>query len=165
MEWSLWTRDSEEEVIPTCRELGIGIVPYRPLGKGFFAVGPKVAESLTENDFRRTAPKFQGENLEHNRTAYERVKEMAEKKGCTPSQLALAWVLHQGNDVVPIPGTTKIENFNENIRALSESLTPQEMAELEKIASLIKGERYSEAAMKLSWKYASTPPLSSWKAS
>ncbi|KAK2969050.1 hypothetical protein RJ640_002782 [Escallonia rubra] len=177
LEWSLWTRDSEEEVIPTCRELGIGIVPYRPLGKGFFAVGPKVAESLTENDFRRvcasknpllmqqTAPKFQGENLEHNRTAYERVKEMAEKKGCTPSQLALAWVLHQGNDVVPIPGTTKIENFNENIGALSESLTPQEMAELEKIASLIKGERYSEAAMKLSWKYANTPPLSSWKAS
>ncbi|KAK2966165.1 hypothetical protein RJ640_026816 [Escallonia rubra] len=165
LEWCLWTRESEEEVIPTCRALGIGIVPFSPLGRGFFAVGPKVAESLTENDLRRTLPKFQGENLEHNKTAYERVKEMAEKKGCTPSQLALAWVLHQGTDAVPIPGTTKIENFNENVGAVSVSLTPQEMAELEKIASLIKGERYSEAAMKHSWKYANTPPLSSWKAS
>ncbi|KAK2966160.1 hypothetical protein RJ640_026811, partial [Escallonia rubra] len=165
LEWSLWTRDSEEEVIPTCRELGIGIVPYSPLGQGFFAVGPKVAESVTENDFRRHVPKFQGENFERNKTAYERVKEMAEKKGCTPSQLALAWVLHQGNDVVPIPGTTKIENFNENVGAGSVSLTPQEMAELETIASLIKGDRYPEAHMKLSWKYANTPPLSSWKSS
>ncbi|KAK2966166.1 hypothetical protein RJ640_026817 [Escallonia rubra] len=165
LEWCLWTRESEEEVIPTCRALGIGIVPYSPLGRGFFAVGQKVAESLTENDLRRTLPKFQGENLEHNKTAYERVKEMAEKIGCTPSQLALAWVLHQGNDAVPIPGTTKIENFNENIGAVSVSLTPQEMAELEKIASLIKGERISEVHMKHSWKYANTPPLSSWKAS
>ncbi|KAK2990858.1 hypothetical protein RJ640_002842 [Escallonia rubra] len=209
LEWSLWTRDSEEEVIPTCRELGIGIVPYSPLGQGFFAVSPKVAESVTtENDYRsygvltflicrclllwwceigerpnvfipkhwffmlkivlfffQHVPKFQGENFERNKTAYERVKEMAEKKGCTPSQLALAWVLHQGNDVVPIPGTTKIENFNENVGAVSVSLTPQEMAELETIASLIKGDRYPEAHMKLSWKYANTPPLSSWKSS
>ncbi|KAK3020459.1 hypothetical protein RJ639_047113 [Escallonia herrerae] len=124
LEWSLWTRESEEEVIPTCRELGIGIVPFSPLGKGFFAVGPKVAESLTESDFRRTVPKFQGENFEHNKTAYER--------------LVLAWVLHQGNDVVPIPATTKIENFSENVGGVFVSLTPQEMAELEKIASLIK---------------------------
>ncbi|KAK3016023.1 hypothetical protein RJ639_007342 [Escallonia herrerae] len=148
-EWSLWTRDSEEEVIPTCRELGIGIVSYSPLGQGFFAI----------------APKFQGENFEHNKAAYERVKEMSEKKGCTPSQLALAWVLHQGNDVVPIPATTKIENFNENVVAVSVSLTPQEMAELETIASLVKDDKYPEVYMKKSWKYANTPPLSSWKSS
>ncbi|KAK2983946.1 hypothetical protein RJ640_002891 [Escallonia rubra] len=110
-------------------------------------------------------PKFQGENFEHNKTAFERVKEMAEKNGCTPSQLALAWVLHQGNVVVPIPGTTKFENLDENVRAVSMSLTPQEMAELETIASLIKGDRYSEVQMKISWKYANTPPLSSWKSS
>ncbi|KAK2966168.1 hypothetical protein RJ640_026819 [Escallonia rubra] len=165
-EWSLWTRDSEEELIPTCRELGIGIVPYSPLGQGFFAVGPKVAESVTtENDYRRIAPKFQGENFEYNKTAYERVKEMAEKKGCTPSQLALAWVLHHDNDVVPIPGTTKTENFNENVGAVSVSLTPQEMAELGTIASLVKGDKYPEVYMKKSWKYANTPPLSSWKSS
>ncbi|KAK3014903.1 hypothetical protein RJ639_010002, partial [Escallonia herrerae] len=163
LEWSLWTRESEEEVIPTCRELGIGIVPFSPLGKGFFAIGPKVAENLTSNDFRRTVPKFQGENLQHNTSAYERVKEMAEKKGCTPSQLALAWVLHQGDDVVPIPGTTKIENFNENVGAVYVKLTTEEMAELETIASLIKGERYSGDFLKQSWKFATTPPLSSWK--
>ncbi|KAK3006166.1 hypothetical protein RJ639_016510 [Escallonia herrerae] len=111
------------------------------------------------------APKFQGENFEHNKTVYERVKEMAEKKGCTPSQLALAWVLHQGNDVVPIPGTTKIENFNENVGALSVSLTPHEMAVLETIASLIKGDKYPEVYMIKSWKYANTPPPSSWRSS
>ncbi|KAK2996125.1 hypothetical protein RJ639_029555 [Escallonia herrerae] len=113
----------------------------------------------------QTVPKFQGENLQHNTSAYERVKEMAEKKGCTPSQLALAWVLHQGDDVVPIPGTTKIENFNENVGAASVKLTTEEMAELETIASLIKGERYSGDFLKQSWKFATTPPLSSWKPS
>ncbi|KAI4334824.1 hypothetical protein L6164_013533 [Bauhinia variegata] len=164
LEWSLWTRDVEEEIIPTCRELGIGIVAYSPLGRGFFASGPKVVESFAERDFRKTLPRFQPENLEHNETIFQKVNEMAARKGCTPSQLALAWVHHQGNDVCPIPGTTKIENFNQNIGALSIKLTPEEMAELESYAAAdaVKGERYGAAIA--TWKDSETPPLSSWKA-
>ncbi|OMP05631.1 Aldo/keto reductase [Corchorus olitorius] len=106
-------------------------------------------------------PRFQPENLEHNKRVFERVNEIAAKKGCTPSQLALAWVHHQGNDVCPIPGTTKIENFNQNIGALSIKLTPQEMSELESIAATVKGDRYgSTIATHLQ---SETPPLSSWK--
>ncbi|KAL2531075.1 putative aldo-keto reductase 3 [Forsythia ovata] len=136
LEWSLWTRDVEEEIIPTCRELGIGIVAYSPLGQGFFSYGPKVVETFSERDFRKSLPRFQPENLEHNKSLFERVKDMANRKGCTPSQLALAWVHHQGNDVCPIPGTTKIENFNDNIGALSVKLTKEDMAELESWQSL-----------------------------
>ncbi|KAM7491566.1 hypothetical protein LguiA_034487 [Lonicera macranthoides] len=163
LEWSLWTRDAEEEVIPTCRQLGIGIVPFSPLGSGFFTSGPKLLDGLASNDSRRALPKFQPENLEHNKNLYERVNEMATRKGCSPSQLALAWVVHQGNDVVPIPGTTKIENLNQNIGALSVKLTPQDMSELESIASAdaVKGERLPSMAN--TWKFSDTPPLSSWK--
>uniref|UniRef100_A0A2N9J164 NADP-dependent oxidoreductase domain-containing protein n=1 Tax=Fagus sylvatica TaxID=28930 RepID=A0A2N9J164_FAGSY len=125
LEWSLWSRDVEEEIIPTCRELGIGIVAYSPLGRGFFSSGPKIVENLPNDDFRKYLPRFQTENMEHNKTIFERVNDIATKKGCTPSQLALAWVHHQGKDVCPIPGTTKIENFNENIGALSVKLTPE----------------------------------------
>ncbi|XP_061364804.1 probable aldo-keto reductase 2 isoform X2 [Gastrolobium bilobum] len=146
LEWSLWTRDVEEEIVPTCRELGIGIVAYSPLGRGFLSL-----------------PRFQPENLEHNKTIFERVNELAAKKGCTPSQLALAWVHHQGKDVCPIPGTTKIENFNQNIGALSVKLTPEEMAELESFvaADAVKGDRYTYSIS--TWKESDTPPLSSWK--
>lgn len=114
----------------------------------------------------QTLPRFQAENLEHNKKMYERVNEMARKKGCTPSQLALAWVHHQGDDVCPIPGTTKVENFNQNVAALSVKLTPEDMAELETIASAdaVKGERYGASSMANTWKYSDTPPLSSWKA-
>ncbi|CAL0314670.1 unnamed protein product [Lupinus luteus] len=105
-------------------------------------------------------PKFQPENIKHNKTIFEKVDELAAKKGCTPSQLALAWVHHQGNDVCPIPGTTKIENFNQNIGALSVKLTAEEMAELESLA--VKGDRYESNLA--TWKHADTPPLSSWKA-
>jgi aryl-alcohol dehydrogenase-like predicted oxidoreductase len=163
LEWSLWTRESEEEVIPTCRELGIGIVPFSPLGKGFFSSGPKMVDTLTSDDFRKTVPKFQGENLAHNAKLFERVSEIAAKKGCTTSQLALAWVHHQGDDVCPIPGTTKIENLNSNIKALSLKLTHEEKAELETIASAdaVKGDRY--ANLGATWRFANTPPLSSWK--
>ncbi|XP_027120150.1 probable aldo-keto reductase 2 isoform X1 [Coffea arabica] len=166
LEWSLWTRDAEEEVIPTCRELGIGIVPFSPLGKGFFGGGAKLMENLSSNDYRRTVPKFQGENLEHNMKLLERVGELATRKGCSTSQLALAWVHHQGDDVCPIPGTTKIENLESNIKALSVKLTPEEMAELESIASAnaAKGDRYPPAMMAHTWRFANTPPLSSWKA-
>ncbi|KAJ0969148.1 hypothetical protein J5N97_022025 [Dioscorea zingiberensis] len=163
LEWSLWTRDAEEDIIPTCRELGIGIVAYSPLGRGFFSSGPKMVDNLSERDFRRMLPRFQPENLDKNAIIFERVNEMATKKGCTPSQLALAWVHLQGSDVCPIPGTTKIENLNQNIGALSVKLTPEEMAELESFASadVVKGERYGQVSG--TWRDSETPPLSSWK--
>ncbi|GLT87092.1 hypothetical protein SLE2022_051920 [Rubroshorea leprosula] len=99
LEWSLWSRDVEEEIVPTCRELGIGIVAYSPLGRGFLSSGPSLVENISDQDSRRFLPRFLPENLEHNKHLYEQVKEMATRKGCTPSQLALAWVHHQGNDV------------------------------------------------------------------
>ncbi|GKV21280.1 hypothetical protein SLEP1_g31272 [Rubroshorea leprosula] len=106
LEWSLWSRDVEEEIVPTCRELGIGIVAYSPLGRGFLSSGPSLVENISDQDSRR-----------HNKHLYEQVKEMATRKGCTPSQLALAWVHHQGNDVCPIPGTTKIEKLEPEHRS------------------------------------------------
>ncbi|CAL8083944.1 unnamed protein product [Prunus armeniaca] len=164
LEWSLWSRDVEEDIIPTCRELGIGIVAYSPLGRGFFSSGAKLFENLPNDDVRKYLPRFQAENLEHNKTIFERVSDLAARKGCTPSQLALAWVHHQGNDVCPIPGTTKIENFNQNIGALSVKLTPEELAELESFASAdaVKGDRYQNDFS--TWKNSETPPVSSWKA-
>uniref|UniRef100_A0A7N0TE24 NADP-dependent oxidoreductase domain-containing protein n=1 Tax=Kalanchoe fedtschenkoi TaxID=63787 RepID=A0A7N0TE24_KALFE len=164
LEWSLWTRDVEEEIVPTCRELGIGIVAYSPLGRGFFSLGSKLVESLEEGDFRKYLPRFQPENLKQNQTIFERVNEIAARKGCTASQLALAWVHHQGPDVCPIPGTTKIENLESNIGALSVCLTAEEIAELEALASadVVKGDRYSSSSR--TWKTSETPPLSSWKA-
>nr|KAJ0221240.1 hypothetical protein LSAT_V11C200067500 [Lactuca sativa] len=164
LEWSLWSRDVEEEIVPTCRELGIGIVTYSPLGRGFFSSGPKVLENLEDGDFRKYLPRFQAENIEHNTIMFKKVSDMAAKKGCTPSQLSLAWVHHQGNDVVPIPGTTKIENLEQNIGALSVKLTPEDMAELEAIASAdsVKGGRYGDGIS--TFKDTETPPLSSWKA-
>ncbi|PIA27066.1 hypothetical protein AQUCO_08300036v1 [Aquilegia coerulea] len=164
LEWSLWTRDAEDEIIPTCRELGIGIVAYSPLGRGFLSSGPKMVEELAPNDSRKNLPRFQPENLEHNKVLFDRVNEIAVRKGCTPSQLALAWVHHQGNDVCPIPGTTKIGNLNQNIGALSVKLSPEELAELEVIASddAVKGDRYGRVSR--TWKDSETPDLASWKA-
>ncbi|CAL5337072.1 unnamed protein product [Camellia sinensis] len=162
LEWSLWTRDVEEEIVPTCRELGIGIVAYSPLGRGFLSSGPKLVENFENEDFRKHLPRFQPENMQHNKNMFEGVNEIAEKKGCTPGQLALAWVHHQGSDVCPIPGTTKIANLDQNIGALSVKLTPEEMSELESIASAdeVKGDRYGEGLT--TWKNSDTPPLSSW---
>ncbi|CAL5394388.1 unnamed protein product [Camellia sinensis] len=162
LEWSLWTRDVEEEIVPTCRELGIGIVAYSPLGRGFLSSGPKLVENFANEDFRKHLPRFQPENMQHNKNMFERVNDIAEKKGCTPGQLALAWVHHQGSDVCPIPGTTKIANLDQNIGALSVKLTPEEMSELESIASAdeVKGDRYGEGLT--TWKNSGTPPLSSW---
>ncbi|KAG5560814.1 hypothetical protein RHGRI_003988 [Rhododendron griersonianum] len=143
LEWSLWTRDVEEEIIPTCQELGIGIVAYSPLGRGFLSSGAKMVETLSTDDVRKYMPRFKPENLEQNKQIFEQVSEMAAKKGCTPSQLALAWVHHKGTNVCPIPGTTKIENLKQNIGALAVELTEEEMAELESIASAdaVKGGR------------------------
>ncbi|KAH0992465.1 hypothetical protein GBA52_003948 [Prunus armeniaca] len=164
LEWSLWSRDAEAEIVPTCRELGIGIVAYSPLGRGFFSSGAKFVENLSHDDSRKHLPRFQPENVEHNKTLFEQVSDLAARKGCTPSQLALAWVHHQGNDVCPIPGTTKIENFNQNVGALSVKLTPEELAELESFASAdaVKGDRYPSDFS--TWTNSETPPLSSWKA-
>ncbi|TYI11916.1 hypothetical protein ES332_A09G239800v1 [Gossypium tomentosum] len=163
LEWSLWSRDGEADIIPTCRELGIGIVAYSPLGRGFFSFGPKIVETLSNDDFRKNLPRFQPENMEHNQRLYDRVNEIAAKKGCTPSQLALAWVHNQGDDVCPIPGTTKVENFNQNVGALSIKLTPEEMCELESIAKAdsVKGDRYG--GVLVTHDESETPPLSSWK--
>ncbi|KAL0281709.1 UNVERIFIED_CONTAM: putative aldo-keto reductase 4 [Sesamum radiatum] len=122
IEWSLWARDVEEELIPACRELGVGIVPYSPLGKGFLSSGPKLVQTLAESDYRK---------------------------------LALAWVDHQGDDVSPIPGTTKTEHFNDNLGALSVKLTPEEMTELGELADAVEGER--NVFMKSTWKHADTP--------
>ncbi|XP_063941751.1 probable aldo-keto reductase 2 isoform X2 [Daucus carota subsp. sativus] len=160
LEWSLWSRDVEEDIIPTCRELGIGIVAYSPLGRGFLSGGSDMVASLSNGDFRKHLPRFQAENLEHNKKLFDRVNEIALKKGCTPSQLALSWVHHQGTDVCPIPGTTKIENLMQNIGALSVKLTTEEMAELESIAASVRGDRYSSPAS--TYLNSETPPLSSW---
>ncbi|KAL8172259.1 hypothetical protein V2J09_024063 [Rumex salicifolius] len=164
LEWSLWTRDVEEDIVPTCRELGIGIVAYSPLGKGFFSSGPSMVQNMTKEDFRQYLPRFQPENLAHNKLIFERVSEMASRKRCTAGQLALAWLHHQGDDVVPIPGTTKIENLKQNIGALSVNLSPEEMSELEAFAAAdggVKGDRYEGSFA--TYKNSDTPPLSSWK--
>nr|BDE26430.1 aldo-keto reductase [Dahlia pinnata]BDE26434.1 aldo-keto reductase [Dahlia pinnata] len=161
-EWSLWSRDLEDDIAPTCRELGIGIVPYSPLGRGFLAGGPTLVQNLPDGDTRKEYPRFK--NVEHNKTVFERVNEMAAKKGCTAAQLALAWVHHQGADVVPIPGTTKLVNLKQNIGAFSVKLTPAEMTELESYASsdVVKGDRH--VYMQRTWLNSDTPPLSTWKA-
>ncbi|XP_011084159.1 probable aldo-keto reductase 2 isoform X2 [Sesamum indicum] len=162
-EWSLWSRDLEEEIVPTCRELGIGIVPYSPLGRGFLAAGPSFIQNLSDSDFRKRFPRFKPENLEQNKKIYECICEMATRKGCSPAQLALSWVLAQGDDVCPIPGTTKIENLDQNIGALFVNLTPEEKDELESYASadVIKGDRH--AFMSNTWMNSETPPLSKWR--
>ncbi|KAK8954312.1 putative aldo-keto reductase 2 [Platanthera zijinensis] len=159
LEWSLWTRDVEIDIVPTCRELGIGIVAYSPLGRGFLSSGPKITENLSDQDYRKLLPRFQPENLAKNAAIFERVNEIASRKGCTPSQLALAWVHHQGSDVCPIPGTTKIENFDQNLGALAVKLTPQEMDELEPCVAA-EGDRCPSYMP--TWRNSETPPLSFW---
>ncbi|KAM7266246.1 hypothetical protein ACFE04_004143 [Oxalis oulophora] len=155
---------TNEILLGKVTELGIGIVAYSPLGRGFLSSGPKLVETMSDEDYRKTLPRFQAENLEHNQKMYDRVQEIAAKKACTPSQLALAWVHHQGDDVCPIPGTTKIENLNQNIGALSVKLTSEEISELEAIASdgAVKGGRYPSGFA--SFYDSETPPFSSWKA-
>ncbi|KAJ3675696.1 hypothetical protein LUZ60_004738 [Juncus effusus] len=161
LEWSLWTRDSEEEIIPTCRELGIGIVAYSPLGRGFLSGGAKMVAELSDTDYRKSLPRFQPENLDKNVEIFDRVNSLATKKGCTASQLALAWVHHQGPDVCPIPGTTKIENFKLNVGALLVKLSPDELAELEALAGEVQGGRYLSGMS--TWMNSETPALDSWK--
>ncbi len=149
-EYSLWTRDVEEEILPTCRELGIGFVPYSPLGRGFLTGRFRTVEDLPEGDFRRTSPRFQEENLRQNMRIVERVEQMAKQKGCTPAQLALAWVLAQGGDIVPIPGTKRRKYLEENLGALQVQLSRSDLDEIREAfpAGMAAGERYPEQAMK-----------------
>ncbi|XP_034706134.1 perakine reductase-like isoform X2 [Vitis riparia] len=158
MEWSLWTRDIEEEIVPLCRQLGIGIVPYSPLGRGFFG-GKAVDENVPANSFLRSIPRFQGENFEKNKIIYTKIEMLAEKYRCTPAQLALAWVLHRGDNVAPIPGTTKIKNLDDNIGSLRLNLTKEDLEEISDAVPLTKvaGARAPDVLTGTLWRFANTP--------
>jgi aryl-alcohol dehydrogenase-like predicted oxidoreductase len=145
-EYSLWTRDLEHEVLPAVRELGIGLVAYSPLGRGFLTGQIQSPEDLAENDFRRQNPRFQGENFRRNLELVERVKEIAAEKGCTPGQLALAWVMAQGDDVVPIPGTKRRSYLEQNATASELSLGAEDLALLDEAApvGVAAGDRYPD---------------------
>lgn len=148
-EYSLWSREPEEEIIPTCRALGIGFVAYSPLGRGFLTGQIRRIEDLAPDDWRRTSPRFQGENFQRNLDLVERIREMATQKGCTPSQLALAWLLAQGEDIVPIPGTKRRAYLEENVGALGITLTENDLAQIAEVAphGVAAGARYPERAM------------------
>lgn len=158
-EYSLWTRDIEPELLPLCRELGIGIVPYSPVGRGLFA-GKAVVESLPQNSYLETHPRFTGENFEKNKTIYFRLDALAKKHGCTPAQLAIAWVLRQGEDIVPIPGTTKVKNLHENNVSVKVKLTGEDLKELSDAVPMnnVAGQRIGDALFRTSFYFANTPP-------
>jgi aryl-alcohol dehydrogenase-like predicted oxidoreductase len=149
-EYSLWTRDPEDGVLAACRELGVGFVPYSPLGRGFLTGQIRRFEDLAADDFRRFNPRFQGENFQKNLDLVQHIQNLAAKKGCTPSQLALAWVLAQGPDLVPIPGTKRRKYLDENLGALQVKLTPQDLAEIDRLAprGAAAGERYPAVGMR-----------------
>ena len=149
-EYSLWTRDPEQEILPTCRELGITFVPYSPLGRGFLTGRIQKPEDLETTDWRRQSPRFQEENFRKNMGIADTVKRIAQEKGCTPAQLALAWLLAQGEDIIPIPGTKRVQYLEENAGALKIKLTAQELARIDQAipAGAAAGLRYTEAGMK-----------------
>jgi aryl-alcohol dehydrogenase-like predicted oxidoreductase len=148
-EYSLWTRDPEDEILATCRDLGIGFVAYSPLGRGFLTGEIKRLEDLAPDDFRRNSPRFQGENFQRNLDLVERVKKIAAEKGCSPSQLALAWVMAQGADIVPIPGTKRRKYLEENVAAVDIVLTKDEIGHINDVIPVgaASGTRYPESAM------------------
>jgi aryl-alcohol dehydrogenase-like predicted oxidoreductase len=145
-EYSLWTRDIEEEILPTIRELGIGLVAYSPLGRGFLTGAITSPADLADGDFRARNPRFQGENLEHNLRLVERVREIAHDHDATPGQLALAWVLAAGTDVVPIPGTKRRRYLEENVEATELKLSEEDLARLDEAAPVgaAAGQRYPD---------------------
>jgi aryl-alcohol dehydrogenase-like predicted oxidoreductase len=145
-EYSLWTRDPEDEILPTVRELGIGFVAYSPLGRGFLSGQIQSPDDLAEDDFRRTNPRFQGENFRRNLDLVERVQEIAAEKEVTPGQLAIAWLLHQGEDIVPIPGTKRRKYLEENVGAAGISLSAEELARIDEAAPIgaAAGDRYPD---------------------
>jgi aryl-alcohol dehydrogenase-like predicted oxidoreductase len=150
-EYSLWTRDPEEKILPLCRELGIGFVPYSPLGRGFLTGKIQKPEDLDDDDYRKTTPRFQGDNFQRNLDLVKRVEEIARAKRCTPAQLALAWVLAQGNNIVPIPGTKRRKYLQENVGAIDVDLTSEDLQRIDEAApkDSFAGSRYPEAMMKL----------------
>ena len=145
-EWSLFTRAIEQEIVPAARELGVGIVPYSPVGRGFLTGAYSSIEDLHANDFRRMQPRFQGDNLEANLRLVERVRAIAEDVGCSPVQLALAWLLHQGDDLAPIPGTKRMAYLEENTAAADIELTPDQLAALDDALPVgaVAGDRYPD---------------------
>jgi len=149
-EYSLWSRDVEDEILPTCRDLGIGFVPYSPLGRGFLTGQIKSFEDFAADDYRRFSPRFQGENFDKNLALVGRIEVMAAEKKCKPSQLALAWLLAQGDDIVPIPGTKRRSYLEENVQALNVSLNAEDMRQIAGIAphGVAAGTRYNEQGMK-----------------
>lgn len=150
-EYSLWSRDPEDELIPLCRELGITFVPYSPLGRGFLTGRFKSSEDLEPGDWRRNNPRFQRENFQRNLDLVHRIEDMAAEKGCKPSQLALAWVLAQGEDLVPIPGSSRCAHLEENLAALEIRLTAEELNRIDEAApkGVTAGDRYPEGGMKV----------------
>lgn len=148
-EYSLWSRDPEDEVLSVCRELGIGFVAYSPLGRGFLTGQIKRFEDLAEDDYRRHSPRFQGDNFKKNMELVSRVEEIAREKNCTPAQLALAWVMAQGDDIVPIPGTKRRKYLEENAGALEVELTADDLKRIDEVApkGAAAGTRYPEAMM------------------
>jgi aryl-alcohol dehydrogenase-like predicted oxidoreductase len=150
-EYSLWTRDPEDRVLPTCRELGIGLVAYSPLGRGFLTGQIKRFDDFAQDDYRRNSPRFQGENFQKNLDLVKKVEDLAHQKKCTPSQLALAWVLAQGEDIVPIPGTKRVKYLEENVGAVDVKLTADDLAQIEKILpkGAAAGQRYNETMMRM----------------
>jgi aryl-alcohol dehydrogenase-like predicted oxidoreductase len=148
-EWSLFTRDLEDEALPALRELGIGVVAYSPLGRGFLSGRITSPDDFGEDDFRRNHPRFTGENFARNLELVDRVRELAASKGATPSQLAIAWVLAQGDDVVPIPGTKRRRYLEENLGALDVELTPEDLAAIEEVTprGSVAGARYNPEMM------------------
>jgi aryl-alcohol dehydrogenase-like predicted oxidoreductase len=147
-EYSLWTRDPEEGVLETCRALGIGFVAYSPLGRGFLTGRFRSIDDLGADDWRRNNPRFQGANFAKNLELVARVEALSKKKGCTPAQLAIAWLLSRGDDVVPIPGSTRRERLEENAAAVALSLTAEDVRDLDAVADTVAGERYPEGGMR-----------------
>jgi aryl-alcohol dehydrogenase-like predicted oxidoreductase len=148
-EYSLWTRDPEHGVLDACRELGIGFVAYSPLGRGFLTGAIRSAGDLSAGDFRLTTPRFQGENFQHNLDLVGEVERLAAEKDVTPAQLALAWVLAQGDDVVPIPGTRRRTRLEENAGALDVELTDDDLRRIDDAVPQVSGDRYAEQMMGL----------------
>jgi len=147
-EYSLWTRDPEQGILDTCRALGIGFVAYSPLGRGFLTGRFRSIDDLAPDDWRRTNPRFQGENFQKNLEIVERVEALARRKHCTTAQLAIAWLLARGRDIVPIPGSTRQARVEENARAVDITLSPDEIATLEPVGAAVAGERYPEGGMR-----------------
>jgi aryl-alcohol dehydrogenase-like predicted oxidoreductase len=150
-EYSLWSRDPEDDILPTVREIGVGFVPYSPLGRGFLAGRFRKLEDLAPDDWRRGSPRFQGANFAKNLAVLEQINLIAKEKGCTPSQLALAWLLAQGTDIVPIPGTTDLGRLEENLAATQVTLSRKELQRIEEVAPLgvAEGQRYPPGTMQL----------------